>query len=376
MFRILTRVLAGWLVAATTIAAAAPAAEGPPIVVHHIGPLSGVLAGSNGEALEGTRLYLDQLNARGGIKGRPVRMEILDDAQDAKKAAALFAQLVSEKKLLALMMPRTTPSMESMMPGVLKHGIPVIGPQTGASFVNQPPKRELFTLRASYQREAERAIQQQHSIGVRSFGMLLADDAFGRDVMEGMTRAMRELKIEPLAVARIDNRKPDVAEAVRTIGAKHPEVVMLIVSSKAAANFIQGYRAQGGIATFISLSNTSNNEYIKALGNQARGAIVMQVMPSPFSAATPLAREYEAAAAKTKAPLSYAGFYGFATGKLLALGLAKAGHDLTPASLVQAMEDLGEVDLGGFRLRYGPGERIGSTYVDPTIITHQGRFMR
>jgi ABC-type branched-subunit amino acid transport system substrate-binding protein len=163
---------------------------------------------------------------------------------------------------------------------------------------------------------------------------------------------------------------------VRTIGAKHPEVVMLIVSSTAAANFIKGYRAQGGIATFISLSNTSNNEYIKALGNQARGAIVMQVMPSPFSAATPLAREYAAAAAKTKAPLSYAGFYGFATGKLLAMGLAKVGHDLTPASLVQAMEDLGEVDLGGFRLRYGPGERIGSTYVDPTIITHQGRFMR
>ncbi|MDP1901123.1 MAG: ABC transporter substrate-binding protein [Rubrivivax sp.] len=374
MFRILKGVLAGWLMAAMAVMAAA--AEGPPIVVHHIGPLTGVLAGSNGEALAGARLYLDHLNARGGIAGRPVRMDALDDAQDAKIAASLFAQLVAERKLLALMMPRTTPSMESMMPGVLKHGIPVIGPQTGASFVNQPPKREIFTLRASYQREAERAIHQQHSIGVRTFGMLLADDAFGRDTMVGIQRAMTELKIEPVAIARIDNRKPDVTEAVRALVAKRPEVVMLIVSSKAAADFIKGYRAQGGIATFISLSNTSNNEYIKGLGDNARGAIVMQVMPSPFSAVTPLAREYAAAAAKNKAALSYAGFYGFATAKLLALGLAKAGREPTPGSLVQAMEDLGEVDLGGFRLRYGPGERTGSGYVDSTIITHQGRFMR
>jgi ABC-type branched-subunit amino acid transport system substrate-binding protein len=151
---------------------------------------------------------------------------------------------------------------------------------------------------------------------------------------------------------------------------------MLIVSSKAAADFIKGYRAQGGNATFISLSNTSNNDYIKSLGDQARGAIVMQVLPSPFSAVTALAREYAAAAEPAKAPLSYAGFYGFATAKLLVLGLQRAGRDPTPATLIQALEGLGEVDLGGFRLRYGPGERTGSNYVDPSIITHEGRFMR
>ena len=355
---------------------AGAAAAQTPIVVHHIGPFTGVLAASNKESIEGARLYLDAFNARGGVQGRPVRLQTLDDGQDPKRSKEHFDQLVAGNALLALLLPRTTPSMEILLPGVAQHGVPVIGPQTGGSFVNQPPRREVFTLRASYQKEAEVAIRQQHSIGVRTFGLLLADDVFGRDTLIGIERTMKELQLTAVASAKVDNRKPEVGEAVRIMLEKRPQVVLLIVSSKAASDFIKGYRAGGGRATFISLSNTSNNDYVQALGDQARGAIVMQVMPSPFSATTALAREYATAAGKAKQPLSYAGLYGFASAKLLTLGLARAGREPTRSSLVQALESLGEVDLGGFRLRYGPGERLGSSFVDSTIITHNGRFMR
>lgn len=358
------------------LSCATAAAQNAPIVVHHIGPATGVLAASNKEALDAARLYLDAFNARGGVQGRPVKLETLDDGQDPKKAKALLDQLIAERKPLALLMPRTTPSMEAMLPGVQQHGIPVVGPQVGPSFVNEPPKREVFTLRASYQKEAEVAIRQQHSIGVRSFGLLLADDAFGKDTMAGVERVMAELKIVPVASAKIDNRKPDVTAAVKEIGDKRPEVVLLIVSAKAASDFVKGYRALGANATFVSLSNTSNTDYVKGLGEQARGAIVMQVLPSPFSGTTGLAREYAAAAAAAKQPLSYAGMYGWGAAKLLGMALNKVGKEPTPASLIGALEGLGDIDLGGFRVRYGPGMRIGSTFVDSTIITAQGKFMR
>jgi len=356
--------------------AGAAFAAGEPIVVHHIGPFTGVLAASNKESVEGATLFLDALNARGGVQGRPVKLQTLDDAQDPKRSVELFKQLVADKKPLALLLPRSTPSMEALLPVIAEHGVPVVGPQTGGSFVNQPPKREVFTLRASYQKEAEAAIRLQHSIGVRSFGLLLADDAFGRDTQVAIDRVFKELKIEPAAMAKIDNRKPDVTEAVKTIGAKRPQVVLLIVSSKAGSDFVRGYNAAGSRATFMALSNCSNNDFLKGLGDQARGVIVMQVMPSPFNANTLLARDYVAAATAAKAPVSYAGLYGYASAKLLVLGLNKAGKEPTPATLIAALEGLGEVDLGGFRLRYGPGERAGSVFVDSTIITVGGRYMR
>ncbi len=362
--------------AASALLFAAQVSAQTPIVIHHIGPFTGVLAASNKESVEGAQLYLDALNARGGVQGRPVKLETLDDAQDPKRTVALFDQLVAEQKLLALLLPRSTPSMEALLPGVAKNGIPVVGPQTGGSFVNQPPKREIFTLRASYQKEAEGAIRLQHSIGVRKFALVLADDAFGRDTLINIDRVFKELQIVPVASTKVDNRKPDVTEPVRTVLAAKPQVVLLIVSSKAGSDFVKTYNKLGGHATFIALSNCSNNDFIQGLGDSARGVIVMQTMPSPFSGTTALAREYAAAAAKRKAPLSYAGEYGFAAAKLLALGLARAGREPTPASLVAALEGLGEVDLGGYRLHYGPGERSGSNYVDATIISTGGRFVR
>jgi ABC-type branched-subunit amino acid transport system substrate-binding protein len=347
-----------------------------PITIHHIGPFTGVLAASNKESVDGAQIFFEGLNARGGVQGHPLRLETQDDAQDPKRTVALFEQLVADKKLLALLLPRSTPSMEALLPGVAQHGVPVIGPQTGGSFVNQPPRREVFTLRASYQKEAESAIRLQHTIGVRSFGLLLADDAFGRDTLINIDKVFKELKIEPVATAKVDNRKPDVTAAVAALVAKQPQVVLLIVSSKAGYEFVKAYYQKGGRATFIALSNCSNNDFIQGLGERARGVIVMQTMPSPFSATTALAREYSAAAAKHNAPLSYAGLYGFASAKLLSLGLAKAGPSTTSAGLIQALEGLGEVDLGGYRVRYGPGERVGSNFVDSAIITDQGRFMR
>jgi ABC-type branched-subunit amino acid transport system substrate-binding protein len=365
--------VAAWFLGAAGLAVAA----GPePIVIHHIGPFTGVLAASNQESIDGARLHLDAFNARGGVQGRKVALETLDDGQDPKRSVLLFNKLVADQKLLGLLLPRTTPTMEALLVGTAEHGIPVIGPQTGGSFVNQPARRELFTLRASYQKEAEAAIRLQHSIGVRSFGLLLADDAFGRDTLVAIERVFKELKLEPVASAKIDNRKPDVTEAVKIIGAKQPQVVMLIVSSKAGSDFVKAYAQQGSRATFMALSNCSNNDFLKGLGEQARGVIVMQVMPSPFNAGTLLAREYGAAASKANQPVSYAGLYGFASAKLLTLGLNKAGREPTPATLIQALEGLGEVDLGGHRVRYGPGDRTGSVFVDSTIITADGKFRR
>lgn len=200
-----------------------------PLVLHPIGPLTGVLAASNQEAMDGVRLFLDAFNARGGLRGREVRLQTPDDAQDPKRALEHFEALV--------------------------------------------------------------AICQQHATGLRRFGLLLADDAFGRDTLAGMERTFKELGLEATVAARIDNRRPDVTAALQQMLAQRPQVVLLIVSAKAAADFVRGYRAAGAQATFISLSNTSNNDYIKALGDQAAGAIAMQVMPSPFAATTPLTRE-------------------------------------------------------------------------------------
>jgi ABC-type branched-subunit amino acid transport system substrate-binding protein len=346
------------------------------VVIHHIGPLTGVLAGSNKEALDGAKLYLDLMNAKGGVAGRQVVLETVDDKQDPKETVRLYKELIEQRKILTFFMPRTTPSIEATLPISQENGIPMVAPQTGGAAITAPFKKYAFAIRATYQAEVERAIELQHSIGMRRFGFMVASDAYGKDSMAGADRAMQKLNIKPVAIEQIDNRNPDVRKAVETMLTMRPDVVVMITSSKAASDFVKGYKAGGGYTQFISLSNTSNNDYVKGLGEHSRGAIVMQVFPSPYSPTTRVAREFIAASKDKNIPVSYASLQGYISAKVLVEGLRRAGRNLTSESLTRALESFREFDVGDYIVEFDNDTRLGSTFVEATIISTNGRFMR
>lgn len=68
-----------------------------PILIGVSGPLTGDAAGSGQEAMDGTKLAVDQLNAKGGILGRPVQIIEGDDRCDPKEAAIVAQKFVARK---------------------------------------------------------------------------------------------------------------------------------------------------------------------------------------------------------------------------------------------------------------------------------------
>ena len=67
---------------------------------------------------------------------------------------------------------------------------------------------------------------------------------------------------------------------------------------------------------------------------------------------------------------------GFLTAKVMVEGLQRAGKDLDARRLVDAMERMQDVDLGGFYVSYSPKNHAGSKFVDLTIIGRNGKFLR
>jgi hypothetical protein len=57
-------------------------------------------------------------------------------------------------------------------------------------------------------------------------------------------------------------------------------------------------------------------------------------------------------------------------------GLRRAGRNPTREGLVEALEKMSDVDLGGFFVSYSPKNRAGSRFVDLTIISRDGKFLR
>jgi branched-chain amino acid transport system substrate-binding protein len=92
------RLLTGLFAASTLLALSAGAARAAdPILIGVSGPLTGDAAGSGQEAMNGAKLAVDQLNAKGGILGRPVQIVDGDDRCDPKEAAIVAQKFVAQK---------------------------------------------------------------------------------------------------------------------------------------------------------------------------------------------------------------------------------------------------------------------------------------
>jgi len=107
----------------------------------------------------------------------------------------------------------------------------------------------------------------------------------------------------------------------------------------------------------------------------AKGVVVSQVMPASQSyslvkEATLLAK------AQGMDELSPAMLEGFASAKVLVEALRRAGPRPSRASLHNALENLGRVDLGGLVLDYSPTDHTGLDFVDLSIISAGGKRLR
>ena len=144
------------------------------------------------------------------------------------------------------------------------------------------------------------------------------------------------------------------------------------------AAFVRAARKAGYTGQFYNVSFVGTQALADELGPDARGVVVSQVMPYPFAPLTALTNEFlgAAASAATKVQPNYSSMEGYAAARVILEGLRRTGKELTREGLILAMESIQNFDLGGFFVDFGPRKRVGSSFVDLTILDGSGNVRR
>src|SRR5436190_1632535 len=150
---------------------------------------TGSVAGTVKELTAGAKAYFDKVNARGGVHGRRIVLESMDDGFDPKKTPDVIKALIEEKKVFALFLSRGTPTNEAAYPVLEKYRVPLIGPSTGAMSMYDPPRKYLFPVRASYHSETFKIVAQLANMGINKIAVVYTDDSFGKDGLTGVQQA-------------------------------------------------------------------------------------------------------------------------------------------------------------------------------------------
>jgi len=364
-----------WFIAAAV--ALAPSWALSQLVIGQTAGFSGPVGAGVKETTDGAKLWIDHINAKGGVNGQQIQLVSMDDKFEPPLAAANAKVLIEERKVLALFLNRGTPHTQAIIPLLDAEGVPLIAPSTGAMVLHQPVQKNVFNVRATYQREAEKAISHLHTQGITRIAVVHADDSFGADGLAGASKGFSKAGFQPVAMIKADRAKPDFAQIIPAIMQKEAQAVLWIASGNSVADGVKALRAAKSAAQVVTLSNNASSGFIKSLGDQARGVVVTQVFPYERSYAYGFVKEAMALASKKGAEeLSPAMLEGFAAAKVLVEGLRRAGPNPTRAKVQAALESIRGFDLGGLEVTFGPDDHTGLDFADLSIITSDGRFRR
>ncbi len=343
---------------------------------------SAALTGPARELGLGMRLGLlaafSEINREGGVHGHQLRLESLDDSYEPEAAIANTRTLIEEYKVFALIGAVGTPTSKSAQPLTTEAGIPYIAPFTGAEFLRDAKNHpNVVNVRASYYQETEEMVVRLHEdLGVERISIFYQNDSFGQAGLNGLRRAVTRHGLNLIEEVYYTRNTEAVKIALLDLRRADTEAVVIVGAYRPAATLIRWARRLNFNPYFINISFIGSAALAKALKADGTGVYVTQVVPFPGDTTLQVVGEYQKALKKLDASSepNFVSLEGYLAGRLAIEGLKLAGPAPTRQGFLQALIQAGDIDLGGFRLRYGVNDNQGSDRVYLTRIDDNGRF--
>ncbi len=324
----------------------------------------------------GAKLYFDQLNAQGGVGRRMIEIRSMDDGYEPDRCAENTRKLIADD-VFALFGYIGTPTSLAALPLFTQAKVPFFAPFSGAEALREPFNRLIFHVRASYYDETALIVRQLTNLGLKKISVFYQNDAYGKAGLDGVTKALSDLKLAPVATATVERNSTDVKAAVDKLVAAKPEAVVQISAYAASAAFVRAARKAGYGGTFYNVSFVGTQALADELGKDGAGVVVSQVVPSPYQPSRQITREFLDAIKKggNKVQPNYSSMEGYVAARVFAEGLrqAHASGKVTRESFIVGTESIGTQAISGFAVALSATNHAASKFVEMSMLTGDGR---
>jgi len=365
-------------VAATALPLPMSAAE---LVFGQVASLSNPTSASNAKGLvAGISACFETINAKGGVNGHKLKLDTRDDGLQAAKMVELTQALLNDTSVVGLMSYLNSGGINALARDNAfgKAGVALIAPLQGDRHVVDADN--VFPLRSGYADEVNALLKEAKNWGKETIAVVNMNVAFGPGLADLVQARAGEMGLRIVSRSVLD-ANPDklpasVADAVRAISSAQPKAIILLAAGKPATEFARAVRAApGGTTQIYGLSVLLHEELVKAIGaEKARGIVLSQVIPYPFTQAAPIIGEYQKARKQyaPAEPLSFSSLEGYLGARIAAEAVRRSGAVVTRERLLASLRTMGEYNLGGVYVSYAPERKKGWGGVELTIINSAG----
>jgi len=128
-------------------------------------------------------IYVDEINAKGGVNGQKLQLIVYDDAANADTARTFATRLVEEDKVVAVVGGSTTGSTLAMIPVFEEAQIPFIS-LAGAVQIIEPVRKWVFKTPHTDRMACEKIFADLKSRNLTHIALISGTDAFGKSMRD------------------------------------------------------------------------------------------------------------------------------------------------------------------------------------------------
>jgi branched-chain amino acid transport system substrate-binding protein len=349
------------------------------VLVGQSAVFSGPVAATGNNYRRGIELYFEQANKAGGVAGRKLQLKALDDGYDPKRTVENTKALIEQDKVFALIGYVATANLIAALPIAEEAKIPLFAPLVGTTSIRLKHSRYLFHVRASYKAELARITQQLAVVGNDKVAVVYQDSVFGKSNLETLLELARAEKLQVVKTLPMAITAASASDIAAQLKQAAPNVIIMIMAGTMSEVLIRDVRGAGIGAPLYTISVGLADAKASAarLNGALRGVITASIVPSPTLERYGIVKEYrKALGASAGTGDNYTVLEGYIAARVFVEGLRRAGRNLTREGFINALEGVGSLDLGDFRVDYGPGNHNGSGFVELEMYTASGTLIR
>jgi ABC-type branched-subunit amino acid transport system substrate-binding protein len=321
----------------------------------------------------GLELGFSEINATGGIGGKPIRLIALDDGYQPLKAASNMRTLIDKEKVLAILGNTGTPTASLTAPIANKNNILMFGSYTGAGILRGDHVGCcVYNYRASYKQETALMIKHILSASIKpsEIAFFTQNDAFGDAGYKGAIEKLKSVgysQADQLVHTRYRRNTLNVEQSVADmlLAKTTPKAIIMVGSYGASSAFIKLMKAELPTVLFYNISFTGSAPLLRNLGGDAEGVLMTSVVPDPYSGSL-VSDDYLAALKKAgieKADVI--SFEGYIVSRIFIEMLQSIDGEITRKNILSAMSKMesGQLNIGSELEYFKDGSRQASNKV-------------
>ncbi|HLX29415.1 MAG TPA: ABC transporter substrate-binding protein [Casimicrobiaceae bacterium] len=262
--------------AALGLAASALAAE--PIKIGLVAALSGPSAQSGEAITQGLTIAIDEINASGGVLGRPLELVKRDDESSPPKGATAARELIANEKVAAIFGGLDTPVSLAIVPIVNRDHVPYMGVWAAGTPITRNGANPNFAFRVSAVDVLvdEALLKYAQKSGAKKPGLILINNPWGESNEKGLTEQAKHLGITLAGVEKFEDRDVDVVPQLTRLKNAGADALILVANAAPGAQVMKARERMGWKVPVISHWGVSGGRFPELAGPTAGDVVFVQ----------------------------------------------------------------------------------------------------